>query len=260
MAIVSAAIVGLTAVSLVKVNYLAFNGLDSNKTALQAQQYAASKAELIRSINYNDLTAQNKTIIQNSNFQDEVKISAESVYPSDSSIKQKICTINVYKTGESLPRSTLIVTRLSTKPDSGVPKGSIIPWYGLIKDIPSGFALCDGKNGTPDLRNRFLVGAGSSYNLGNSGGADSITIKSENLPNDGLSGFGYVVMGIDFTWRSDMGVLEGEDKDLASVDGSNSWKTTSYFSKFNSLVSKNWKGIPLENRPPYYAVNYIMKL
>ena len=261
MAIVSAAIVGLTAVSLAKVNNLAFNGLDSSKTALQAQQYAASKAELIRSINYDDLTAQNKTTIQNSNFQDEVKISAESSYPSDSSIKQKICTINVYKTGESLPRSTLIVTRLSTKPDSGVPKGSIIPWYGLIKDIPSGFALCDGKNGTPDLRNRFLVGAGSSYNLGNSGGFDSIAIKKENLPSDGLNAFGYSCVGHYCTWgQGNFGERSGEYMANPSKDGSNGWQDYFYFTAFSSLLSNNWKGIPLDNRPPYYAVYYIMKL
>lgn len=50
-------------------------------------------------------------------------------------------------------------------------KGMIIEWYGSIASIPSGFALCDGNNGTPDLRNRFVVGAGDTYAVGAEGGA-----------------------------------------------------------------------------------------
>lgn len=274
MAIVSAAIVGLTAVSLVKVNYLAFNGLDSSKTALQAQQYAASKAELIRSIKYDNLAAQNKTTIQNSSFQDEVKISAESVYPSDSSIKQKICTINVYKTGESLPRSSLIVTRLSAKPDSGVPKGSIIPWYGQIKDIPSGFVLCNGSNGTPDLRNRFLVGAGNTYGLGNIGGADSVKLSGtqigshyhrfgyHNGNNTGyfLTSAGSFVKAPLESWMR-AGKWNG-----SGGGGYNGWdggSGTNFASGQNlvtSLAVATAAQEPHENRPPYYALYYIMKL
>lgn len=49
-------------------------------------------------------------------------------------------------------------------------KGMIIEWYGAIVDIPSGFALCDGNNGTPDLRNRMVIGAGDTYAVGASGG------------------------------------------------------------------------------------------
>ena len=274
MAIVSAAIVGLTAVSLAKVNHLAFNGLDSSKTALQAQQYAASKAELIRSIKYDNLAAQNRSPIQNSNFQDEVKISAESVYPSDSSIKQKICTINIYKNGESLPRSTLIVTRLSAKPDSGVPKGSIIPWYGQIKDIPSGFALCNGKNGTPDLRNRFLVGAGNTYGLGNTGGADSVKLSGTQIGshyhrfgyhNGNNNGYfltstnSYVKAPLESWMRA--GKWNG-----SGGGGFNGWdggSGTNFASGQNlvtSLAVATAAQEAHENRPPYYALYYIMKL
>jgi hypothetical protein len=42
----------------------------------------------------------------------------------------------------------------------GVPTGGIIMWSGTIATIPAGWALCDGSNGTPDLRNRFIAGAG----------------------------------------------------------------------------------------------------
>jgi hypothetical protein len=42
---------------------------------------------------------------------------------------------------------------------SGFPSGGIIMWSGTIATIPSGWLLCNGSSGTPDLRNRFVIGA-----------------------------------------------------------------------------------------------------
>lgn len=50
--------------------------------------------------------------------------------------------------------------------DGGVPTGGIIMWSGSSSDIPTGWALCNGSNGTPNLTNRFIVGAGNSYAVG----------------------------------------------------------------------------------------------
>ena len=47
-----------------------------------------------------------------------------------------------------------------------LPKGIIVSWYGSIKEIPKGWALCDGNNTTPDLRNRFIIGGGINIILG----------------------------------------------------------------------------------------------
>lgn len=52
---------------------------------------------------------------------------------------------------------------------TGVPVGTISMWVGSVGDIPAGWHLCDGTNGTPDLRDRFVVGAGNKYNPGSSG-------------------------------------------------------------------------------------------
>lgn len=51
-----------------------------------------------------------------------------------------------------------------------VPAGVIAEWYGSLGSIPSGWVLCDGANGTPDLRNNFIVGAGDTFNPGDTGG------------------------------------------------------------------------------------------
>lgn len=51
------------------------------------------------------------------------------------------------------------------------PSGMIVMWSGSIGSIPTGWALCNGDNGTPDLRNRFIVGAGDQYPVGGTGGS-----------------------------------------------------------------------------------------
>ena len=59
-----------------------------------------------------------------------------------------------------------------------LPTGCIVLWSGAVGSIPSGFYLCNGANGTPDLRDRFIVGAGSSYSVAQTGGsADSIVVS-----------------------------------------------------------------------------------
>ena len=56
-----------------------------------------------------------------------------------------------------------------------VPSGVVMMWSGAANAIPSGYVLCDGSNGTPDLRNRFVIGAGSNYAVGATGGGSTTT-------------------------------------------------------------------------------------
>ena len=64
---------------------------------------------------------------------------------------------------------------------STLPSGIILLWSGQISNIPSGWALCNGSNGTPDLRNRFIVGAGSTYTVGATGGSDTVTLTTAQM-------------------------------------------------------------------------------
>lgn len=233
---------------------------------LQAQNYAASKASLYRLKNYDDLTSQSKAAILNSNgFYDEVSISAESAYTADPKIKEKECTIRVYKDDEVFPRSMVKFMRYSVESNSGVPKGSVIPWYGSLDDIPNGFALCNGQNGTPDLRDRFIVGAGSSYVLGNIGGASSVILSYAQMPSHAhnrgsMNITGFIAAG----WLSGSGAFYAGGYVGASGDGHGHPSSDScYFD-----ASRSWTGVTSyeggnqahENRPPYYALYYIMKL
>jgi hypothetical protein len=82
--------------------------------------------------------------------------------------------------GGATVTGTLTATTLEG--DGVVPAGAILMWSGAQNAIPSGYVICDGNNGTPDLYNRFIVGAGSSYAVDATGGSSSITLSTSNLP------------------------------------------------------------------------------
>lgn len=67
-----------------------------------------------------------------------------------------------------------------------VPAGTIVAWSGKYDSIPSGWAICDGTSGTPDLRNRFIMGSSSTTSVGSPGGANEKTIRVE-IPSVDLS-------------------------------------------------------------------------
>jgi len=73
--------------------------------------------------------------------------------------------------------------------------GMIIIWSGSVANIPTGFVLCNGQNSTPDLRNRFVVGAGSNYNPGDTGGsADATLVSHSHTVNNHTHGDGSLVV------------------------------------------------------------------
>jgi hypothetical protein len=69
-----------------------------------------------------------------------------------------------------------------------VPQGAIISFSGQIADIPDGFALCDGTNGTPDLTDSFIQGAGGTLNPNDTGGSASETVSIEGSDTVNISG------------------------------------------------------------------------
>ena len=80
---------------------------------------------------------------------------------------------SVSSTSTTLAATPSAVKQAYDKANNALPSGSIIIWTGST--IPDGWAICNGENGTPDLRNRFLVGAGSDGALGSTGGNKKIS-------------------------------------------------------------------------------------
>lgn len=66
--------------------------------------------------------------------------------------------------------------------------GDIIPFAGPVEKIPAGWVLCDGNNGSPDLRGYFVVGAQSANNVGQTHGSNdhthTINVGSFNITNN----------------------------------------------------------------------------
>ena len=258
------------AVSVAKISQASQNSIGSSKVALQAQQYAASKAELVKAEKYSDLTAQTKSIISNSNtFYDEVIIGDETDYPDNDKIKQKDVTINVYSNTETLPRASLKFTRYSVSNGTSVPQGTILPWYGKLDEIPDGFYLCDGKNGTPDLRNRFIVGAGDAYKLTDIGGENEVTLEAPQVGSHyhGVGSYNFGSNNGDF-----FGLASKIEFQLPAGGGWIFWNGSNYGGywsapsgpvkgqQITSLAVATEAQKPHENRPPYYALYYIMKV
>ena len=65
-----------------------------------------------------------------------------------------------------------------------VPSGMIIIWSGATGAIPTGWVICDGNNSTPDLRNSFVVGAGSTYAVDATGGAASANLQHAHTTDE----------------------------------------------------------------------------
>ena len=79
---------------------------------------------------------------------------------------------------------------LTTIPSASptVPSGCILIWSGTVGSIPTGFVICDGSNGTPDLRDSFVIGAGNSYTVGQTGGSkDAIVVSHSHTATSSTS-------------------------------------------------------------------------
>ena len=173
MVIVLAIVSSMIGLSVAKIGHASMNATASNTIAMQASNIASSDAALLHAVNYEDLTASNRSAVSGTAFQHETLLSNESSYTD--TIKQKIATINVYKGDESIPRSTLQVTRYSVEKQesSGVPIGTIIAWTSAKNPTDGTWLDCNGqscagyaelvsilgKSSVPDYRKRFLEGS-----------------------------------------------------------------------------------------------------
>jgi microcystin-dependent protein len=136
---------------------------------------------------------------------------------------------------------------------TAVPSGSIVVWSGSAGAIPTGWLLCDGTNGTPDLRNRFIVGAGNLYGVGATGGsADAIVVSHTHTATVTDPGHNHA-----YQFLSSAPIRAGSNGPVPA----NSYSATTGSSATGISVSISTEGGSATNAnlPPYYALCYIMK-
>ena len=152
--------------------------------------------------------------------------------------------------------------------------GMIMMYTGST--APSGWAICNGQNGTPDLRNRFIVGAGNSYNVGVTGGFDSVSLSESQIPSHthSFSGSGSHSHGINDPGHTH--TMNFNQGNIISSGGAFGLKDSGTANRINTNttgISVNSQSVTIsgntggtgggqahENRPPYYALMFIMKL
>jgi hypothetical protein len=125
-----------------------------------------------------------------------------------------------------------------------IPSGVIVMWSGSLASIPSGWALCDGSNGTPDLRERFVYGCSVGEDPGETGGSTS---HQHIIP---FAFSGNSIYHFNSSWGS-----AGPDEAYVRITGVSDNST-----QFKQYTSGSYSGGTSGNLPPYYKLAFIMKL
>ena len=222
----------------------------------------ASSAIQINSANIANLTIQAEDIKSDAVETDKIKDDAVTTDKLANSINTTIAgKANIGANLSTFTNDTNYITSAQLPPSFVT--GMILMFTGST--APSGWALCDGQNGTPDLRDRFIVGTGSTYSSGNTGGANSVTLTESQLPSHNHTFSG---SGSDSHGHS---IKTGQDDDSST----RAVTTTAFASSTTNrsgLVNSSTVTISIsgntgnkgsgnshENRPPYYALAFIMK-
>lgn len=171
------------------------------------------------------------------------------------------------------------VTATPAQLNSPVPKGFIGLWSGTIATIPTGWALCNGSNGTPDLRSKFVMGASNSVAPGTTGGSSTVTLNTANLPAHTHDFSGVTGSGGSHTHSV---TDPGHTHTYTNVSGSGAIGTAAGFGQttatsgsattdisivaggahthsFSGITTSVGSGTAFSILPPYYALAYIMK-
>ena len=164
--------------------------------------------------------------------------------------------------------------------NGATPLGGIIMWSGALNAIPAGWALCNGQNGTPDLQERFVVGAGSAdntsvagtaqYAVNAKGGENSVTLSESTIPSHRHSGYtstdgahshtGQENARADNDDNDGIGYYIGGRGGSFNNNGGNGYiLSTGSAHKHYFSTNPTGGGQSHENRPPYYALAYIMR-
>ena len=154
--------------------------------------------------------------------------------------------------------------------DASIPAGVIVMWSGAIANIPAGWALCDGNNGTPNLLDRFIASVpNAGTNPGATGGANTYNLTEAQLPPHSHTGSGTTSADGAHTHTLPGYHLYGNGGNIPFYNWANntyaqSTNTTSvdgnHTHTYSFTTSQTGAGAAIDNRPAYYTLAFIMKL
>ena len=151
-----------------------------------------------------------------------------------------------------------IIGVANTSTGTTIPTGMISLWYGSIGSVPLGWYLCDGTNGTPDLRDKFVVGAGSTYSVAATGGAaDAIVVSHNHTATSVVTDPGHNHQAFVYSGSSVVGVATA-NVNQANNQGQSTSTATTGITVATTNVAAGVSGTNA-NLPPYYALAYVMK-
>jgi hypothetical protein len=148
-----------------------------------------------------------------------------------------------------------IIGVANTSTGTTIPTGMISLWYGSIGSVPVGWYLCDGTNGTPDLRDRFVVGAGSTYSVAATGGAkDAVLVSHTHTATVTDPGHNH-----NFNYAATAYSIQAGGSSIDANRGPAAGATTTVSTGIT--VANTTVGVSATNAnlPPYYALAYVMK-
>ena len=149
---------------------------------------------------------------------------------------------------------------------SALPIGAIMIWSGTDANVPQGWAICNGSNGTPDLRDRFVIGAGGSLSVGATGGSSTVTSSaslsaaSHSLTVDEIPAHTHSYSDQYVGHTVSRYCVSSTSKASTTIQNRTTGVTANTGSgaghSHNGSISFN----AVSNIPPYYALYYIMKV
>lgn len=143
-----------------------------------------------------------------------------------------------------------IAAGLDDSSSRALPRGIIVMWSGSLDEIPAGWVLCDGSDGTPDLRDRFVMGVGARKYMGTSGGSHSHEHRNQDhthriaLPGSHLS----ILLGASRS-RGYPGFHGGTLRSHRYYSGTRAFESQPDSIRIDSA----------RHLPPYYKLAFIMK-
>ena len=185
-----------------------------------------------------------------------IEAEANARIKADQSLQDQITTEVTARTNADAVIQTNIETEVSTRSSADqdlqaqidalkktfIPTGVIVVWSGPITTIPSGWNLCNGSNGTPDLRDKFVLGAGNSYAVAATGGEETHTLTVAEMPAHKHSVMEY----------SGQSGVSGANAYSAHINSNTNGASSDGTTFTGDSGAHN-------NMPPYYALVYIMR-